>query len=478
MKILSYLAKKLFRKNEVMVSFNPLNNTLNYKNKEHQKNNINVEKVVIPDIYLGKEIRILDRHVVELFGVKELYINSLIETIDTFFTFNYAENLDSIFVDANNVNYISDGGILYNKSMTELVRFPNAKEVKNLIISEGILSISEYAFSNCKKIDTVTLPRSLKIINSGAFIDSSIKNIIFPQGIDLENIGTGAFQRTQIYTINLLNCTKLNKMGGSMFASCENLCEYTLPDHINFIASFAFASCNSLSSVLIRNNIEKIGSGAFMNCENLKVVEFEKESKITVISDSCFSNTGLTEFIVPNSVEIIGAEAFYRTLKLESVFISKNVTEIGEGAFLNSLKLHEIVCDKGNSKFSSVDGVLYNKTRSRLLVYPYAKSNESFKFLSVTKKINSWAFLNNRFLKSICLTTSKKMDAIEEHAFDGVSNLKNIFIPDSIKYIGESAFVNISGLKIFIEHDSEPEKWDNEWDLGDSTVYWGKTRGL
>jgi len=164
----------------------------------------------------------------------------------------------------------------------------------------------------------------------------------------------------------------------------------TLPAGITNIENRAFANFRNLTSITIPNSVINIGEEAFQGCTNL------------------------TSITIPNSVTSIGRMAFCST-GITSFNIHNNVTNIGSGISCCSLNLTTINVDSGNSLFTSVDGILYNKMQSKLIFYPAGKA-----------------------VGSIIIPTG--IDSIEDDAFNGCSNLTGVIIPDGVMRIGVRAF--------------------------------------
>lgn len=167
----------------------------------------------------------------------------------------------------NNYKYKSVDGIVYNKSMVELIACPAGK-TGNIVIPEGIRTIESLAFNKCQ-MQSVKLPNSLVILRNRAFYNcKNLKYVDFGSGI--KNIG--------------------DAMETEVFSSCA-IQELVLPAQIKRIGAEAFLD-NKIKKLVLPNGLEKIASNAF------------------------FGNTELTEVYIPDSVKYIGEYAFANVKKI------------------------------------------------------------------------------------------------------------------------------------------------------------------
>lgn len=88
----------------------------------------------------------------------------------------------------------------------------------------------------------------------------------------------------------------------------------------------------------------------------------------------------------------ISAKAFYDCDMIESITIHDQIERIGSGAFRECSSLIHIGVDMGNEYFSSANGVLFSKDKSRLIYYPPKRVNNKYYLNSSVKKIEDYAF--------------------------------------------------------------------------------------
>jgi hypothetical protein len=88
----------------------------------------------------------------------------------------------------------------------------------------------------------------------------------------------------------------------------------------------AFSYCTHIKTIVFPVGLEKIGDEAFLNCEGLEMIEFPES--VVSIGKYSFSESGLTEIVIPSSIKKVEKNAFYRCHKLVTVTISEGVEVI------------------------------------------------------------------------------------------------------------------------------------------------------
>ena len=168
------------------------------------------------------------------------------------------------------------------------------KQITSVVVSPGVTSIGNLAFTRFSKLIHVDIADSVVSIGEGVFSEcSSLTNITVPQSVTY--IGVNAFD------------------------SCTNLSSITLStNNITSIRPYTFSGCSELSSIVIPDGVTSIQLGAFSNC------------------------TKLTSITIPDSVTTIDPWAFKNCSSLTSITIPSSVTSIGSNVFTGCTSLNDI----------------------------------------------------------------------------------------------------------------------------------------
>ena len=299
-------------------------------------------------------------------------------------------------------------------------------------IENGEVTITDYTGS----ATTVTIPSKISdypvtTIGNRAFIWCGLTSVTIPNSVT--TIGEYAFCRCESLTsVTIPN--SVTTIGNSAFSHCGSLTSVTIPNSVTTIGDYAFYECSGLTSVTIPNSVTTIGNSAFNSCSSLLKVTIPES--VVSIGDSAFGNCSkLTNVKIPDSVKSIGDYAF-RNCAFKSITIPKSVESIGEYAFRSS-SLESIVVNAYNPYYSSQDGVLFDKNKTKIIYFPTAKSGEYIIPNSVTT-IGNGAFSNCDSLTSITIPNSVK--SIGKEAFYNCYNLNTVVVGNGVKSIGDYAF--------------------------------------
>ena len=248
----------------------------------------------------------------------------------------------------------------------------------------------------------------------------------------------------------------LETIGLCAFKECINLENVTIPDSVKTIDFGAFARCYKLKKIKIPDSVQSLGKGTFYKCINLTQVNIPNGVKTIpgyvsaqgyadeTAAAGCFQDCrSIKNIIIPSSVSTIGESAFSGCTSLSSVFIGSGVKELDKRGFYGCDSLAEITVDEKNANYSSLDGVLFNKDKTNVIICPNGKKG-TYSLPNKVTKISSYAFCNCSGLTSVTIPNS--VTSIENYAFDDCTGLTNIAIPNSVTSIGYSAFSGCTGL--------------------------------
>ena len=227
------------------------------------------------------------------------------------------------------------------------------------------------------------------------------------QGKDVTSIGLGAFQ------------------------GCHSLTSVTIPDSVTSIGSFAFAFLSNLEAVIFKGNAPTLEEGSLGGGYGVDALVYVSSSATGFVGDNFYfwygglrlSQGGLDDLSykvegleihitdcnpgasgtmtipetiegkpvtrllfnsfsqcsnlrkvhIPDSVTTIEESTFDRCTSLTEVTIGKGLTSLGAWALNSGCdRLKNIIVHPDNPHFSSLHGVLYNKTKTTLRVVPEA----------------------------------------------------------------------------------------------------------
>ena len=186
--------------------------------------------------------------------------------------------------------------------------FKDCSRLTSLTLPVGITSIGYDAFAYCSGLTSLTLPAGITSINYGAFLDcSGLTSLTLPDGIT--SIGSRAFYGCSGLT-SLTLPAGITSIGDDTFYGCSGLTSLTLPAGITSIGEYAFSGCSGLTSLNLPAGITSIDKYAFSGCSRLTSLTLP--AGITSIGEFAFSYcSGLTSiYVYAEKVPRIGRYAF------------------------------------------------------------------------------------------------------------------------------------------------------------------------
>lgn len=428
--------------------------------------------------------------------IADTYKNNLVTGIDTS-AFARKDIVKIIMPDS--ITTIGEGAFASCESLIEVVMsdsittigkgaFNTCKTLTEIVIPEGVRDIGKSAFAWCENLTKITLPYSVDNIGESAFsYCSSLMEIFIPSTVNYidryafqgcnsltrycaaksqpshwndywgygclggivwdcynNDVATDGYvytvvdglrymmypnssfvmlapQPNTITKVNILSeiiykdkVCKVVDINARAFSGCSKLIEVIIPHGIEYIGSSAFADCNSLTKIVIPDSVTSIGNNAFEDCSSL------------------------IEIVIPDSVTSIGGSAFAYCDKL-TIYCEAKSKPNGWGSRWNPSGCpivwgHEIEVGEANTGEETVgtEGLVYYEIDDGMAVIGY----------------------QGTATEVVIPATHEGKPVVEVLGFAYHSNLTKIVMPNSVKRIGGSAFVDCDGLTEFTIPDS------------------------
>jgi len=377
---------------------------------------------------------------------------------------NKCEKISYYNVDEANQTYASIDGIVFSKDKTKIVLYPPARPDTEYTIPEGTTTIPSNVFSGCPLKVLHVASTVTSIDDSGISSMNSLEELDFPDNGQLKALTWQAVSALPALKILRLpkNMEEIYERG---INACDALDEIDIPDgsllkridkggigaanlrlfkfegscQLQEIGASVFANKTKLERFDVPATVTTIGESAFFNCTNLKTLTFASGSQLQTLGKGCFAQCGFEELSLPDNITSIGHEAFRECKGLKAVHISKSVTSIDPSAFKWSPNIMEYTVDADNPNFSATHGMLCDKKKTTLVLFPSGRANQ----------------------KATVIPPS--ITTIGEKAFYDCPNLTNVVIPQKVTKISARAFgldKNLNSIALLCDQMLSPDNID------------------
>ena len=391
--------------------------------------------------------------------------------------------------------------IPYSVSAIGDFAFAECSGLTSITIPNSVTSIGVGAFYECTGLTSIDIPNSVTAISDGTFIRCfCLTSISIPNSVT--SIGNGAFYSCSgLTSISIPN--SVTSIGGSAFYNCTGLTSVTIPNSVTSIGVDAFSYCSGLTIVSIGNSVTSIGDRAFYECTGLTSIDIP--NSVTAIGEDAFSSTawynnhpdglvyaGLVAYkykgLMPSDMSIflydgtlgIAGSAFSGCAGLTSINIPNSILIIGDNAFASCNHLTEIYslalvpptvyANTFNGCYSAILNVYYN------VMNAYKTADYWKNFTNIvgivecvgvfevdgilyramndgTAAVIANEGIENYYIGDLVIADTVTFEGnnyvvkiIEDNAFSDCYELTSITIPNSVTDIGEQAFQGCTGL--------------------------------
>ena len=342
-------------------------------------------------------------------------------------------------------------------------------KITDVVIEEGVTEIGEYAFTDMRSLERVSIPASLQSIhyqgfnNCGRLRDVYITDLNAWMGIDGVSWLTGLHKNAKRLYLNGEPVTDLvipegtTEIGKQAFYTFDNIETITIPDSVTQIAEDAFHYCSGLWEI-VNNSSASIshyyayitldGQGnrtypdeswfeeeGFLFTKNGDAYQLRaylgEESQVKLPQDvngnsyTIYQFRGAKNVVLPEGMVTLGYEAFSGCKSLESISLPASLTMIGNDAFWG--------CER-----------LVNIHLADLSAWLQLSESESCGRLTQANSLKKQLYLGGELVTK--LTIPEGAQQIGRDAFCGFSGVEEVIIPDSVTQIGVMAFASCPDL--------------------------------
>lgn len=318
--------------------------------------------------------------------------------------------------------------------------FKDCTGVKSISVPEGVTQLDMNAFYGCTSLEKVSIPSSITDYKKTDYYESYNGLIYYSTG--------GSFSPTQPYgSAGFENCPALKEINVSeeneMLSSVDGVLmnkdqtmifrypsgreetTYAIPSTVNKLARESFCGSQNLVTADIPTQVTWIYPYAFDECPKLEAYNVAEDNIAYSSIDGVLYNQPKTSilaypfgkkdenFILPDSVTEIPTWTFTGNEYIKSLTVPENALIQPGGT--DAPNLENIYISENNQRYSSIDGVVFSKDKTKLLIYPYGRKASSY-------------------------TIPDGVVEIGDEAFIGENGLTDLTIPDSVDIISYGAF--------------------------------------
>ena len=328
---------------------------------------------------------------------------------------------------------ISGNGTMDGSMGINNIPWYNARNaVKTVVIESGVKNICNFAFYECKNMTEITIPDTVTEIGVYAFCNcTALTEIAVPDTVTV--ISGYAF-----FNAGILENEAYWEDGGLYFgkvlyqADSASTGDYAIREGTCFVSPYAFSECENLNTVILPASLTEL-SGSMLAKSGIRTMALP-ETVTSIPAGMFYSCKNLTSVTIPTGVTSIGNSAFEECTSLTALTVPDSVTSIEEEAFLGCTKLNDL----------RLPDTLTNIGRNILQDTPYYTNAANW--MSGVFYYGGYLLGTKSDSVSGACVIKDGTVGTADFAFLGCTGLTYAVIPDSVKFLGKSAFESCQRL--------------------------------
>ena len=371
--------------------------------------------------------------------------------------------------------------------------FSGCSVLTSVILSEGLETVSDAAFANCKSLESISIPGSVVKVGENTYDSNlpfyncaSLKSVRFEDGTQklvlgadyngnyTSSVGTGLFSHCPLEEVYIgrdisyqdySNYNTFEKYpqfyGYSAFYNQPKLAKVTISPTVTEIPACLFYKNASLTLTSLPK-VKKIGASAFQDCSKLTTLNLGED--LQKVGDDAFNGcSNVTKLTFPDATTTIGARAFQNCSSVTEVTVGKELKSIGASAFLNcksftALILPDDFTTMGKSAFEGCIKLTVAKLGKSLTGVPEAAFKNcialsEMRVPATVKSIGDEAFYNDYTLAVVSM--QEGLETIGARVFYNNRGILEFSIPGTVTSIGQNSFYGCINTSVMSFEDGD-----------------------